>query len=119
MDDYQQILMNLYEIPKENDTNIIMKLTSFNSHCQIIVYEKYKLSINEVGEFNLRTLTKVLDIFFCKDNHHSLIEILKLVYISRIRNKEARKEIRRIMNEIFEGEGEGEKDKFIKVQSQS
>lgn len=111
-EDYQEILINLYP---SLQSHIIEKLTCFNYECQKIIFGKYKLNMNEVGEFNLRTLTKVLDYSITlnpRDQEHvdflndsflfkKLAEIIKLNYLSRLRKYEVKKEIKKIFFDIF------------------
>jgi len=116
-DDYKQILINLY--PSLNN-ELIEKLTFFNYECQRIIFGKYKSNMNEVGEFNLRTLNKVIDYLitlkFQDDKNlieenvdfiknplcfRKFYEIIKLNFIERLRKLEIKKEIKKSFLEIF------------------
>jgi len=116
-EDYNEILLNLYpSLQKE----LMEKLTRYNYQCHKIIFGKHKLNMNEVGEFNLRTLTKSIDYIISlkfKDENNQvqsnldflknpvcferLYEIIKLNYTARLRKSEVKKEIKNVFFEIF------------------
>ena len=85
-DDYIDILTNLYtNLPRE----FIPKLIDFNFFCQNLIYQM-RISIGEIGEYNLRTMMKVCEYLNSKTDNHKLHEtnIINLLYLKRIRSKE-------------------------------
>jgi MoxR-like ATPase len=99
-EDYTGILINLFP---EVNLEVITKLTSFNRSVQEIIYVKNMLNIAEVGEFNLRTLIKVLE-FITEQGNNQLYSIVKLLYIARIRKQIIRKELKAIFKSLFGNE---------------
>ena len=85
INDYIEILEKIF-IGNENNLinkNIIKNLVEFNEEVKKEI-SKNKISLNEVGEFNLRTMIKFLNTY--KLNKYDLITICNTFYLSRIRH---------------------------------
>ena len=95
--DYIEILQNIFS----GYDNFIIKLVQFN-YFVICNVNKKKISLNEIGEFNLRTMIKVLKCFISKK--YNLITIINSLYLGRIRDKELKIELYNKFKEIFNEE---------------
>ena len=101
INDYKEILEKIFI--NNNNTNIIKKeliekLVDFNERVKNEI-KKNKISLNEVGEFNLRTMIKFLNTY--KMNKYDLMIICNTFYLSRIRNLEIKKYLLNQFIEIF------------------
>ncbi len=77
--DYVQILEKMFD-----NNSIIKKLVDFNEYVKFFIYNENKININEIGEFNLRTMIKFLDCFY--QNKYNIITIVNTLYLARIRD---------------------------------
>ena len=136
--DYSDILSNVFLNNRLNDTNnfhnnyinsqLIDNLTKFNYEVNYYLSERCKLELLEIGEFNLRTLIKLISnltsfINYINNNHNVDINkrinckeiksnikhvidfyfyvLVELFYIKRLRNKQNRKFVKELFCLIF------------------
>ena len=101
INDYKEILEKTF-INNSNaniiKNELIEKLVDFNERVKNEI-KKNKISLNEVGEFNLRTMIKFVNTY--KMNKYDLMIICNTFYLSRIRNLEIKKYLLNQFIEIF------------------
>ena len=108
INDYKEILEKIFISEKSNhsiDKELIKKLVDFNEEVKHEI-KKNKISLNEVGEFNLRTMIKFLNTY--KLNKYDMIVICNTFYLSRIRHFQIKKHL---LNKFFEIFNINKKDK--------
>ena len=100
IEDYKEILEKIFIGNNIDliDNVLINNLVEFNEEVKKEI-KKNKISLNEVGEFNLRTMIKFLNTY--KLNKYDLIVICNTFYISRIRNFDIKKYLINKFVEIF------------------
>ena len=100
IEDYKEILEKIFIGNNIDliDNVLINNLVEFNEEVKKEI-KKNKISLNEVGEFNLRTMIKFLNTY--KLNKYDLIVICNTFYISRIRNFDIKKYLLYKFVEIF------------------
>ena len=100
VNDYSEILEKIF-IGNNNDSidkNMIKNLVEFNEEVKKEI-KKNKISLNEVGEFNLRTMIKFLNTY--KLNKYDIIVICNTFYLSRIRHFDIKKSLLNKFIQIF------------------
>ena len=100
VNDYSEILEKIF-IGNNNDSidkNLIKNLVEFNEEVKKEI-KKNKISLNEVGEFNLRTMIKFLNTY--KLNKYDIIVICNTFYLSRIRHFDIKKSLLNKFIQIF------------------
>ena len=111
IDDYKEILGKIFI--NENHYDLIEKLVNFNEEVKNEI-KKNKISLNEVGEFNLRTMIKFLNTF--NMNKYDLMIICNTFYLSRIRYFEIKKKLLIKFTEIFYKNKKDNKPKNINIE---
>ena len=99
--DYTEILEKIFIKDNTNnliDNNIIKNLVEFNEEVKNEIIRN-KISLSEVGEFNLRTMIKFLNTY--KLNKYDLIVICNTFYLSRIRHFDIKKILLNKFIQIF------------------
>ena len=109
--DYEEILEKIFTANNNDLINkkLINNLVLFNEEVKKEI-KKNKISLNEVGEFNLRTMIKFLNTY--KLNKYELITICNTFYLSRIRHFDIKKSLMNKFIKIFNNE-----DNNIKINS--
>ena len=91
INDYKEILEKIFISENKHnliEKDLIEKLVDFNEEVKNEV-KKNKISLNEIGEFNLRTMIKFLNTY--KKKKYDLVVICNTFYLSRIRYFEIKK----------------------------
>ena len=113
--DYKEILEKIFINENNHDLigkDLVEELVRFNAEVQNEI-KKNKISLNEVGEFNLRTMIKFLNTY--KTKKYDLTVICNTFYLSRIRYIEIKKHLLNKFIEIFYKNKKDNKHNIINI----